>query len=73
MKKFNPLDDLFELYENLNQCSKSLGVSRQVLYYWKDIGVIPSHRGHFIEEKTGGKIKAEDVWHAAGAYRKIGS
>ena len=71
MKKINPLEDLLALYDNLSHCARELGLTRQDLYYFKKLGYIPHKRGKFIEEKTGGKIKASDIWQAAGAARDI--
>jgi len=69
MKKLNPLEETLNIYDNLSHAARELGVTRQDIYYWKNLGYIPHKRGLLIEQKTKGKIKATDIWQAAGIGR----
>lgn len=70
-QKPTPLQSLLDLYDNLSHCARELGLSRQDIYYWKNLGYIPHKKGKFIEEKTSGKIKASEIWQAAGVARDL--
>lgn len=61
-----PIERLLDLYDNLSIAARDLGIPRQQLHTWKRQGFIPYKRGPFIEEKTQGKIKAIEVYLAAG-------
>lgn len=60
-----PIERLLDLYDNVSAAARALDIPRQQLQSWKRQGFIPYKRGPFIEEKTGGKIKASEVYLSA--------
>jgi len=66
-----PLEKLLDMQgsgsraQQISQAAIMLGKSRQVVEIWAGKGVIPFRNGDLIEEKTGGAIKAMEVWEAA--------
>lgn len=66
----NPLEELLALYDNISLAARELQCSRQNIYDWKHQGYIPYRRGKDIEKKTGGRIKASDIWQAASQRMK---
>lgn len=66
----NIIEKLLEPYENIFQAEKALGYSHQLLHIWRKNGWIPFKRGKEIEERTKGRITANEVWEAAAKARK---
>ena len=66
----NPLDKLLNMYYNQRECAEQLDIPQTTLSNWKNKGFIPYRHGASIEEKTGGKIKATDIYKYAGKCLK---
>mgnify|MGYP001574826811 CR=1 FL=1 len=60
-----PIERLIALYGNVSRAAIVLQVDRQLVDMWKKQGFIQFRRGKEIEKKTGGRIKAIEVWEAA--------
>lgn len=67
----NPLDKLFDMYYNQSDCADQTKIPQTTLSGWKKKGFIPYKNGALVEQATGGKIKAYDVYKYAGKARKL--
>ena len=56
---------LINHYGSVAKASRAMGVSRQHFESWVRQGFISFKYGYTVEEKTGGMIKAIDIWEAA--------
>ena len=66
----NPLDKLLNMYYNKKKCAEALGINESRLSNWISKKFIPYNNGEMIEEKTGGKIKAADIYKYAAKHKK---
>lgn len=71
MEKELQIEKLISIYGSANKTATALNLDRQLVDKWRKQGYIPFKNGVFIENATGGQIKAADIYQDAAIGNQI--